>query len=589
MKKNSKNNNFFKNNFINSLLIIFRIINRKKGNNEFFILFFIVSFQAILDVLSLASIIPLLYILKGNEVINDGQHNNFKTLGINYEFFLDNNQIDFLIPLGVIFLMIIATIFRIFLIKKTNNFIENTRHNISVKLMKNFLKNSPILNIDTTEIAKSILSEVDQFMIIVFEPVILMLTNIVLLLGISFYLIYTSLKASLVGLITLALFYLLFYLFSKNILNLQGYRSERSNKGRFQTAIESFKNLKDIRIYNAEEYFIKRFSRFSRIFADTNAIYTSLTASPKYVIEMIVFIVLALTILFFVITNTISFSVIPLLGTFAFAAYKSQPSLSSVIFGINSIEYGSKIISNLYELIYKEFNHHSNQKLAFKYLNSQKDYCVLINNLTFNHVDGSNKKGIRNINLKIKYNSFFIIIGESGSGKTTLLNLIAGLINGNKGSITYNTFKNNRRKPTIAYLHQKHSLIDASVKQNVAFGLQDDEIDEEKVIKSLKQAEIYDYVKTLKNKINTNVGEDGSKLSAGQIQRIALARSLYINPDIIILDEPSSALDKKTEVKIMKTLHNLSKTKTIIMSSHRLDSLSEFKNLNFLDISRSNA
>ena len=207
---------------------------------------------------------------------------------------------------------------------------------------------------NTSEIAKSILSEVDQFIIIVFQPTILMLTNLILLFGIILYLFFTSIEASFYSISILLIFYFIFYLFSKGILNREGYKSEESNRGRFITAIESFRSIMDIKIYKAENFFAKRFQNYSRAFANTNAVYTSLTASPKYILEMIVFISLALSVLLFKINSGNNNVILPLLGTFAFAAYKAQPALSSVIYGINSIEYGSKIILNLSKSLKKK-------------------------------------------------------------------------------------------------------------------------------------------------------------------------------------------------------------------------------------------
>ena len=568
IKKKIKNINFLK-----LLIKTISLLKSGKDKKNLFLLILIVSFQAILEVLSLASIIPLMYLIQGPNVIIENINNLFIFEIFNYQFDLDSQLINIYIPIMVILIMVCSTFFRIFLIYKTNKLIEDTRHYISIRLLNNFLNSNEILNLDKSEIAKSILSEVDQFIIIVFQPTILMLTNLILLLGIVIYLTFTNFIGSLFALAILGSFYILFYKYSKKLLNKSGLKSEESNKGRFRTAIESFTSIKDIRMYNAEIFFQNRFNKFSRSFADTNSTYTSLTASPKFILEMIVFVALAISTLFFTESNRTSYEILPLLGTFAFAAYKAQPSLSSVIFGINSLVYGSKIISNLDNNLKHKNEYSNNINLFLKDLKNQES-CILIQNLYFSHsIQNSIISVLNNVNLKIKYKSFSVLIGESGAGKTTLLNLISGLIKPNKGEIIFNKNYFKDVKPRISYLHQDHTLFNSSVAQNVAFGVEENQINFDKLYAALKKAEIYKFIFKLKKNINTQVGENGSNFSQGQIQRIALARALYFDPDILILDEPTSSLDQKNEESIIKTLSKLSKEITIIMSTHKLKSL----------------
>ncbi len=575
-------------NLIKLLSLIMKIVRKEDKDKSFFLLIIIVFFQAFLDVLSVASIVPLIYLAQDQDLAISNLKNYFKILFINNNYLINNNQVIALIPILVILIITIATFFRLYLIYRTNKYIEDIRHNISMKLMDNYIWSNFQIDRNTSEIAKSILSEVDQFIIIVFQPTILMITNLILLLGIVFYLLLTNLKASIYSLTILIIFYLIFHYFSKGILNKEGYKSEESNRGRFTTAIESFRSIKDIKIYNAENFFSNRFKNFSRSFANTNAIYTSLTASPKYILEMIVFISLAFSIFLFEVNGANNFMILPLLGTFAFAAYKAQPALSSVIYGINSIEYGAKIILNLNSNLKKHISKVKNKYYRSEDLGSKNKNSIIIKGLSYFYKKERNINFLNNINLEIKYNSLFLIIGESGSGKSTLLNLISCLIKPTKGEITFNTHRSIGKKPKISYLHQNHYLYNTSIAKNVAFGVPENFIDYERVKKVLKKAEIYNYVYKLKNNINENVGENGSKLSTGQIQRIALARALYFEPEILILDEPTSALDKKNELGILKTLIKISQEITVIMSTHRTSNLLDLSDVSFIDLSKIN-
>ena len=338
---------YLKISFINLFIKILSLIN-KKSKTKLLNLLAIVIIQALFDVISLASLVPLIQILSDKDKLEIYIENLIRDLNLDY--LLTNYETTFIIyiPLIVISIMVISTVIRLYVVYKTNKFIEDTRHQISSRLMDGYIYKNISLNSNSSEFAKSILSEVDQFIIIVFQPTILMLTNFLVLIAIVIYLFSTNFYASIASIILLFSFYICFYVFSKRKLNYEGFKSEKANKGRFASAIESFLTINDIKIYSAERFFSNRYKNFSKIFANTNATYSTLVGSPKYILEMIVFIALALAILFISFSNSEIYNSLPLLGVFAFAAYKAQPALGNVIYGINSIEYGSKIISNLY-------------------------------------------------------------------------------------------------------------------------------------------------------------------------------------------------------------------------------------------------
>ena len=240
---------------------------------------------------------------------------------------------------------------------------------------------------------------------------------------------------------------------------------------------------------------------------------------------MIVFVALAVAIFVISISTMESFNSLPILGIFAFGAYKAQPALSNVIFGINSIEYGTKIISNLNRQLIKSRNNlkRKNSKVQTS-INDEK--ILEIKNKKYIH--NKNNQGVRNINFSIRGPSLLILVGKSGSGKSTLLDLIAGTLIPQEGEVLL--YKNkDKLEPKISYLHQEYSLYDTSIAENIAFGISKEKIDFNKLRKVLIQAEIYNYVSKLKNNIYELVGENGCNLSTGQKQRIALAQLYILN------------------------------------------------------------
>ena len=239
-------------NFIKRLIQTLSLMKRKI--KKFFKINFSFINTIFLDVISIASILPMLYVLESGLSKDE---TFYKILAENnlFYFFNDPKFVYILIPIVVIIIMVVTTFTRLFIVNETNNFIEKIRHNLCSRLMGKFIYGDYDSNLDTSSIAKSILSEIDQFIVIVFQPVMLMITNAILLFGIIIYLSITNFRASLISIFLLFTFYIIFYIFTKKILNEQGLKSEKSNQGRFKTAIESLNSIKELKIYTAENYF----------------------------------------------------------------------------------------------------------------------------------------------------------------------------------------------------------------------------------------------------------------------------------------------------------------------------------------------
>ena len=209
------------------------------------------------------------------------------------------------------------------------------------------------------------------------------------------------------------------------------------------------------------------------------------------------------------------------------------------------------------------------------------------NNLSF-HYPGTDKEIIKNLSFEIKKNTFYGITGKSGSGKTTLINILLGLIKPNKGQLfiddkeLVNGFS--FTKNMVGYVPQHIYLLDDSIKKNIAFGIEDEKIDNSKILKVVEDIQLQKLINETKKGLDANVGEFGDKLSGGQIQRLGIARALYLSPKILIMDESTSALDDETEEKIIKELHKFKKDMTIIFITHTSKILNNCDNV--LDLNK---
>ena len=556
------------------ILKILSLLDIKEKRNLFKLLILMVLL-GVLDVLSIYSLVPILNILSNK--------NNF------YEEIINSNLIIFSkLNLGTLTLIfasfsviavLIASLYKILTVYINYRYVENIRHSISSKIMKTYLFRAyEDLSVkDYTEVAKIILSEVDQFVIYIFRPFTVMLSSFVVAFIIILFLLLTKFKATIFSFLGITFFYVIFYYFSNSFLTLTGKFASNANKKRFKYAIEIFESIKDIKIYKAEKYFLKRYKQPSKDFANYQSRFQTLEQIPKYLLELIAFTCLILVVIFLDSSGSSSNqSIIPILGVLTFSAYKLQPSLTSIFYGINGIQYGSKFIENIHNELYKK------NKVEKEISNPQNKSKSIINNpyptvaLTKVNFDYFNAEklilNLRNITFSIKEPSLLIILGESGSGKSTVLDIISGLITPKSGKIQISraSLKDPKNNYFLSYLHQNYSIFDTTIYSNVAYGIEEDKIDMEKVKESLKMAGLFNYIENLPKGIDTIVGEKGKTLSGGQKQRLAIARALYFDPEILLLDEPTSALDPLTEKDIFNTLKILSKKIIVIMASHRI-------------------
>jgi len=250
------------------------------------------------------------------------------------------------------------------------------------------------------------------------------------------------------------------------------------------------------------------------------------------------------------------------------------PSATKIVTVIQAIKYKSPVIYKMYDLIKNNENFNKELLEINKNLphgNYDKNKYVL-NNVSFSHLN-SNKKIFENLTIRFERGKFYGLIGASGTGKTTLVNLLLSFLKPNAGNIELDGIDISKYKidwkSKVGYVPQSIFLLDESIINNVAFGVEEEKIDINKVKKSIDAVQLTDFVNNLENGYKTVVGERGSKISGGQAQRLGIARALYNNPDILILDESTNNLDIDVENKILNDLQKLKDTKTIIFITHR--------------------
>ena len=297
---------------------------------------------------------------------------------------------------------------------------------------------------------------------------------------------------------------------------------------------------------------------------------------PRFYLELLAVVSLSGLVFFLLMLDYSFSSLIVIIGLFAAAAFKMLPSVNKILNSFVNIRYGLSSV----EMIHEDLNMKSpkveekNVKANKIRLNSEINF----KDITYTY-PGSNNKILEKINLRIPANKMIGIVGKSGSGKTTLIDLLIGILSPDNGEIIIdgkNILKMKRLwQNNIGYIPQFIYLLDDTIKKNIALGIEDIIIDNEKIDKALRLSQSEKFVQNLPQKLETYVGEFGVRLSGGQRQRLGIARALYLDTDLLILDEATSSLDEETEKEIINSINSMKGKKTIIISSHKKEILKQ--------------
>lgn len=354
------------------------------------------------------------------------------------------------------------------------------------------------------------------------------------------------------------------------------------NIGQFSN--KSMLNLKNLKIYNKETEFLAEYIGYRKERYEYNKQFQFYNTISPYVTEPLI-IILLFILLAIISLQTLdkTASLVASYALIASAIFRLAPSINRIQNNMTGIKNCIPVLEDFfkYYLLY-DIKNVDNILVRKKCI----DFCKTIE---LKQIDFSydNKKVLQNINLRINNGDFIGIVGTSGAGKTTLIDLIAGLLSPQTGEILVDNVKYevNSSKLKIGYVPQESGYMSSTIRECVAFGSND--IDDNKVIKALKQAQLYDYINTnFDEGIYTNPFIDSIGLSQGQKQRLSIARALYTEPDILILDEATSSLDLKTEDEICEVLNNLKGEKTIIVIAHRLSTIKSADRIVFMKSGR---
>jgi ABC-type multidrug transport system fused ATPase/permease subunit len=343
--------------------------------------------------------------------------------------------------------------------------------------------------------------------------------------------------------------------------------------------------IKDIKLRSSEDEFTKRFAVPSKKLHGYAAQRTIISYLPRYLFEVIAFGGIVGIIISLLSTTTLANAktILPVISLYVMAGYRLMPALQQIYSGVTNIKFNH----SAFETLVLEFSSFTNEKVKQrKHARVPFKDKFEISQLSFSY-ENSHTKILDELNLIVYPNTTVGIVGSTGAGKTTLIDLILGLLVPESGSVSLDGVEINKHnisawQNNIGYVPQSIYLTDDTIEANIAFAKSRDEINIDKAIKAAKLANLHEFITTLPEQYKTFVGERGVRLSGGQRQRIGIARALYHDPTVLVLDEATSSLDGITENAIMDAINNLSHEKTIIMIAHRLSTVKECDIIHFM-------
>ena len=390
--------------------------------------------------------------------------------------------------------------------------------------------------------------------------------------------------------ITLILITGIFMFFTKQTLMSRGERVQLLQGERFRTLEHTFGSIKETKVLNRENYLINLFKN-QVVEIEKHAFFTYfLSVTPRLFLEFIAVFAVSIISIIFVIINLSDEQILPVISLLAVCAIRLIPAFNLIVSSLSARRFS---MAQFKRVSREMVNVPTEDKFRAKNLVGEKNHKnfffkdqIKFENVFFSH-ENSNAKILQNICLEIKPGQKIGFIGKSGAGKSTLIDLILGLIKPTKGNIFVDGLTLNENlepwQKLIGYVPQDIYLLDDTIKNNIAFGLKANDINQEVILKSIKLSRLKDYVSSLEKKENTVIGNRGIRVSGGQKQRIGIARALYHNPRILILDEATSSLDTINEKIIMEDIYNTAENITLIIITHRHKSVSRCDKVYLLD------
>ena len=493
-------------------------------------------------------------------------------------FFLEKNINDKIIILCIVLIMIylLKDVFLAYSLHYQFKFIYDFQNRTRTTLLGNYINKPYIFHThnNSADINRVLTSDVYNFSDYM-VGLLQMISEIIVSICLVLLLAFSDFITTIVILLFLVVASAIYFIPARKALISNGYKNQKAYSEFVKCMNQSWGSIKEIKVAKCEKYFINIFKEASTKYAHTKRFVQFVSGFPRFLLESMVIMGIALAIIFKVSYNGEIADIISQLTLFAVAAYRLLPSVNRINAYYGMVNYNKASVDVVYTCMKESQNERRDKEKEGTNTDTGVLKQIEMKNITFFYPE-EEKAVLSHVNINIKVGQSVGIVGKTGSGKTTLVDILLGLLNPQEGEVMFNghSIYDNMDAwlDKVGYIPQKVYILDDTIRNNVAFGYTQD-IDDNQIWAALKQAQMDEFVKGLEQGLDTTVGECGARLSGGQCQRLGIARVLYKKPEVIVLDESTSALDNETEAAVMSAIENMRGKMTLIIIAHRLSTI----------------
>ena len=555
----------------------------KKQKGQLGILAVLIVIGGILETGGVGMMLPVMGVITNPESVYekiakvDFLQRIVDTLNLGYEN--RGNMIKILIITLIVF-FVVKNLYLLFLIYKQNTFITRARNDMISRVMREFL-NRPYedyLGADIPTVFRITDSDIPKTFTLMLS-ILSLATEVVVTVCLSIVVLAINWQMTVLMTIVFLIVTLIITKVLKPRLNRIGRENQETQSRIAKWRIQAIYGLKDVKVLNRQDFFIRNYYESGKVGADIARNYTVMNNIPRLLIETMFIVVVFSYILIYILGGGMPETLMTQLTAIAAAALRLMPSVNRINTYLTEIAYNQFSLDFVYNNLTESMKIDKEMRaeraaIAGPELHLEKE--IRIKDITFAYPDADTNI-FTNANMVVPKGKSVGIMGPSGAGKSTVVDIILGLLHVQKGEILCdgsNIFSNyDSWLAQIGYIPQSIYLVDESIRENIAFGIDADRIDDDRIWEVMEEAQLADFVRSLPEGLDTKIGDRGVRLSGGQRQRIGIARALYHNPEILVFDEATSALDNETEAAVMEAINSFHGKKTMIIIAHRLNTI----------------
>lgn len=553
----------------------------KKQKLMFALLGVMIFIGGLLETLGVGSMIPVVTVLLTpdklqNLIDSRPQLSSFlNAIGVH-----DVGDLTTFLLVALMAIFVIKNLYILLQVSVQTKFIAHARNKMISRVMAEFL-NRPYedyLGADIPTVFRLTDADIPQTFTLI-TNLLSLTSEAIVSLFIFAFLLFQNVTMTLFIVVVFGLITIIIAKVFKPKLNKVGVRNQNFQSRIAKWRIQAIYGLKDVKVLNREEFFVRNYYETGEVGAEISKTYTVLNNIPRLSIETVFMVSMLAFILVFIKVGGDITSMITTVAAFAVAAVRVLPSVNRINTYITEIAYMQPCLDYVYENLQEGMK--NDEMLALRKANGISEKLTLsdkieLKNISF-HYPNTDTDIFTGADMVVKKGQSVGVIGPSGAGKSTIVDILLGLLHAQTGEITcdgIDIFKNYESwLAQIGYIPQSIYLIDESIRDNIAFGIDAEKIDDNKIWEALEEAQLAEFVRGLPEGLDTTIGDRGVRISGGQRQRIGIARALYNKPEILVFDEATSALDNETEAAVMDAVNSFHGKKTMVIIAHRLNTI----------------